>query len=389
MNKNEKTSVAHLIRTYLFTTGSWIYGQISQLSSFQPIVLTTKTVNLDIFPFEPIYHYQEITDQRGKVGAFLRGGFEFATDKKLKFFSAACRDHRVRLLHAHFGTEGYYSLPLQRQLGVPLITTFYGADISRLPRIPKWRRRYARLFEGGDLFLAEGSHMAQRIVDQGCSPEKVQLNRLGVDLDSIIYVPRQMEEDGEIRLLMASSFKEKKGIPYGIKAFIEAEKRVPDLRLTIIGGAVTDSDRRLLVECQELVRRAGLGEKVRFLGYLLYPEYIQEQRRSHLFLAPSVTASDGDSEGGAPVSIIEASAAGMPVLSTTHCDIPEVVLDGKSGLLVPERDVERLAGAILDLAEQPELWKDMGATGRRHVEREYNRIDQARKLESIYAKLLS
>ena len=378
--------VAHIIRNYLFGTGSWIYGQISHLASFQPIVLTSRTMNLDIFPFEPICPYQEITDQPGQMGAFLRKAFEFATNRKLKYFAGVCRAHQARLLHAHFGTEGYYSLSLKNELDLPLITTFYGADISRLPRIRKWRRRYHRLFERGDLFLAEGSHMAQRIVDQGCSPDKVRVNHLGVNLDSITYIPRKIGPDQEIRLLMASSFKEKKGISYGIQAFIQAERRNPHLRLTIIGGAESDSSHRLLRECQELVRKAQLGQKVRFLGYLQYPEYIKEQRRSHIFLAPSITAADGDTEGGAPVSIIEASAAGMPVLSTLHCDIPEVVIDGESGLLVPERDVSALAGAILDLTKAPALWGKMGAVGRKHMEESYNVVKQGESLERIYSQ---
>jgi colanic acid/amylovoran biosynthesis glycosyltransferase len=385
---DNKQTIAHLIRNYLFTTGSWIYGQISHLASFQPIVLTSKTMNLDIFPFEPIYPYQEITNLDGKLGALLRRSFEFATNRKVDFFAGVCREQKAALLHAHFGPEGYHTLPLKRELEIPLITTFYGADISRLPRIWKWRKRYHRLFDRGNLFLAEGSHMAQRIVDQGCSPEKVRLNRLGVDLESIKFVPRQIGEEDEIKVLMASSFKEKKGIPYGIRAFIEAEKSNPYLRLTIIGGATSDSDRHLLLECQELVSKAKLGEKVRFLGYLQYPEYIKEQRKSHIFLAPSITAANGDTEGGAPVSIIEASAAGMPIISTLHCDIPEVVINGESGLLVPERDVPSLAEAILDLTKAPALWRKMGAVGRKHMEESYNVVKQGESLERIYSQLL-
>ena len=388
MEKYEKIKVAHLIRNYLFGTGSWIYGQISHLASFQPIVLASRTMNLDIFPFDSLFVYREITDLPGLAGAGLRVAYETLTSRKTNYFAKVAREQGVNLLHAHFGTEGYYSLSLKNELDLPLITTFYGADISRLPRIRKWRSRYNRLFERGDLFLAEGSHMAQRIVDQGCSPDKVRMNHLGVNLDSITYVPRKIGPDQEIRLLMASSFKEKKGISYGIQAFIQAEKRNPHLRLTIIGGAVSNSNRRLLRECQELIRKAQLEQKVRFLGYLQYPEYIKEQRRSHIFLAPSVTAADGDTEGGAPVSIIEASAAGMPVLSTLHCDIPEVVISGESGLLVPERDVSALAGAILDLTKAPALWRKMGAAGRKHMEESYNVVKQVVSLERIYSQLL-
>ena len=230
--------------------------------------------------------------------------------------------------------------------------------------------------------------MAQCAIDLGCPSRKVKRIHLGVNLNLIEFIPRTLDERDEVRLLLVASFREKKGIPYAIQAFITASKKYPKLRLTIIGGAATKEEYQRLDHCKELVSIANLNDQVRFLGYLQYPQYLKEQRQAHLYLAPSITASSGDTEGGAPVSIIEASAAGMPVISTYHCDIPEVVLDNVSGRLVPERDVEALSGAMLELAKAPESWIHMGKAGRAHIEEEYDVKKQVAKLEEIYSGLI-
>jgi colanic acid/amylovoran biosynthesis glycosyltransferase len=102
-----------------------------------------------------------------------------------------------------------------------------------------------------------------------------------------------------------------------------------------------------------------------------------------------VEASDGDSEGGSPVSITEAQATGMPVLASFHADIPEVVLDGETGLLSPERDIEALTANLEFLVTHPEKWEEMGRQSRSHIEKEYDVKIQAKKLQEIYSSILS
>jgi colanic acid/amylovoran biosynthesis glycosyltransferase len=124
------------------------------------------------------------------------------------------------------------------------------------------------------------------------------------------------------------------------------------------------------------------------LGYQPHSILIKEFYKNHIFLHPSVYASSGDSEGGAPVSIIEASASGMPILSTMHCDIPEVVINGKSGYLAPERDIEALVSKLKVFVCNPEKWKEMGKKGRCHIEKNYDIKKQIKRLEEIYDKIL-
>ena len=97
-----------------------------------------------------------------------------------------------------------------------------------------------------------------------------------------------------------------------------------------------------------------------------------------------IVTNNEDTEGGAPVAILEAQATGLPVISSYHADIPEVVVDGKSALLAPERDVETLAKHLEYLVEHPDVWSVMGRAGREHVKQEYDLTAQVQKLENIY-----
>ena len=139
-------------------------------------------------------------------------------------------------------------------------------------------------------------------------------------------------------------------------------------------SSATDGLPSTIIEKKKIldaIERNGLGAKTRLLGYQPYRVVMEEARRHHVFLSPSVTAQDGDSEGGAPVSLIEMSAAGLMLVSTTHCDIPGVVIHGRTGLLAPEHDVEALATTRWLIAN-PSRWADMRAASRAHIEAEFD-----------------
>ena len=124
------------------------------------------------------------------------------------------------------------------------------------------------------------------------------------------------------------------------------------------------------------------------LGYQPYSVLLREAYKNHIFLSPSVTAHDGDTEGGAPVILIELSATGMPIVSSFHCDIPEVIPHRKSGLLTKERDVDGLAENLLWYINNPEKWEPMTRFGRAHVERNYSAARQGVALAALYADLV-
>jgi colanic acid/amylovoran biosynthesis glycosyltransferase len=141
-------------------------------------------------------------------------------------------------------------------------------------------------------------------------------------------------------------------------------------------------------ELEALASSLGLAGDVRFLGAATNAVVQDAMRQADLFVLPSVTAANGDEEG-TPTVLMEAAYRGMPVVATWHAGIPEVVADGESGMLVPERDVEALAAAIRAMLESRDQWPAMGAAGRRLViERGHLLRDVAARLETLYLEVV-
>lgn len=381
--------INYKIDSYLPITQTWIYGQIKNLERYQPVVYAYSTENLDLFPTKKI---RSLNLKPGFRNPYIF--FNKAWNKLFGFYPSFLfflMKDRPQLVHAHFGPAGYSFLRIKKFFKVPLITTFYGYDVSYLPsQDAKWKERYKRLFCEGERFLVEGNHMKKCLIDLGCPEEKIMVQHLGIDLDRIRFATR-INDDNEIRVLISASFTEKKGIPYAIEAFGMVRRAHPELKLslTIIGdsrgGPKEEEEKKKIFYA---IQKYNMRDCVTLLGYQPHPVFLNELYNNHIFIHPSVHASDGDTEGGAPVSIIEASASGMPVLSTTHCDIPEVVLNGESGYLVPERDVNALKERLEFLITNPDIWAQLGRKGREHIEQNYNVVTQVKRLEEIYDEIL-
>ena len=381
IEKNSRIAVHFTAGPYLPITEGWIYGQINNLLLYRPVVYAAKTMNLDVFPTERIRNLTTAPKSRVLSRLLL-----------LISFLSFAREDKPKVIHAHFGPSGHAILPLKRLLGVPMITSFYGYDLSRLVyERPEWKRKYRSLFTYGDLFLVEGNHMRKTLVELGCPENKARVQHLGVDLDRIPFVSRTREPDEPVRVLAAASFREKKGLVYAVEAFGKLKIGHPRIKMqmTIIGDSSGSPEEEYQKKTiVEMIEKYDLSNQVVMMGYQPVSVFVRELYRHQIFLSPSVHALDGDTEGGIPVAIIEASASGMPVVSTTHCDIPEAILQDRSGFLVPERDPDALAEKLSVLVSTPEIWGPMGASGREHIETHYDVKKQSRKLETIYDALL-
>ncbi len=229
--------------------------------------------------------------------------------------------------------------------------------------------------------------MREKLVELGCPSEKVIIHHIGVKLERYEFRPRKPKNG--IRLMVCGRFVEKKGIPYAIEAFKRVmSKTKRDIHLTIVGdsnskGTVTDEKKKIL----NAISEHKVGNSVAITGYIPHSELLKITYDHHILLAPSIRASDGNAEGGFPVILTEALATGMPVVAFDHCDIPEIIQNGKSGFLVPERDVDALAEKLAYLIEHPEIWPEMGRAGRTHVEANYDINKLNDRLVEIYRNL--
>jgi colanic acid/amylovoran biosynthesis glycosyltransferase len=376
--------VAHSVKSYLFRTGSWIHAQINHLTRYRSLVITTKKRNLDIFPVEKICSLSDLSS----LNRFFQKQYS-TINGFYPFFYKVLKKQGVSILHSHFGNRGYSDLALKQKLTIPQVTTFYGHDVSLLPQEERWKRNFKDLFKEGDLMLAEGHYMKKALIELGCPDDKVKVQHLGINPATIPFIPRKLGASEKVKILIAGTFREKKGITYALEACAKVASRYGNIEITLIGDAGR-SQREIdyKKEITTIISTRNLAGKINYLGFLPYPAFIEEAKNNHIFLSPSIHPSDGETEGGAPVALIEMSAYGMPIVSTFHCDIPEVVLDGKSGFLVPEKDSDALAERLEHLIEHPELWEPMGRAGRKYIEEEFNIVKQAAQLEVVYDSLL-
>jgi colanic acid/amylovoran biosynthesis glycosyltransferase len=374
------------VQRWLPQTETWLYTQVTFLpADIESHVACARVENLDQFPYPRLHCLMDLPGWRHVWDRAVR---RLGLRHHLHFLYDVARGSRARLLHSHFGFVGWRDLGVARKLGLAHVVTFYGVDVLYYPTMdPRWRDRYREMFAAVDAVLCEGPHMGKSIVALGCPEEKVRVHHLGVDLSLFPFEPRVWERGEKLRVLLAGSFREKKGFPYALEALGRLKDSVA-LEVTIIGDE--HGEPRTVREKQrilETIERCGLKPLTRLLGYQPHRVVMEEARRHHVFLSPSVTASDGDTEGGAPVSLIEMSASGMMVVSTTHCDIPGVVLHGKTGWLAPERDIETLACHLRWIVAHPDGWSDMQRAGRAHIEAEFDARRQGERLAAIYHEL--
>ncbi len=287
------------------------------------------------------------------------------------------------IIHCQFGTAGFRGMAFQT-IHAPqakLITIFRGRDISNFVK-ERGKNVYDPLFKQGDYFLANCDFFKQRVLQLGCPADKIKVHSSGLDCQRFPFQTRDFPADNLIRIATTGRLVEKKGIEYSIRAVAQIQKQHPNLEYTIVGEG------ELRPYFEQLIQEFNTEDKIKLVGQKSHAEIVEILSQSHLFIAPSVTAKDGDQD--APVNVLkEAMATGLPVISTYHGGIPELVQDNVSGFLVPERDANAIAQKLIYLIEHPERWPAMGEAGHKFVEAHYdlNRLNDA--LVHLYQSLLS
>lgn len=294
----------------------------------------------------------------------------------------------LRLLHAHFGLDAVMALPLSRRLGIPLVTTFHGSDVttdrtrfarSRKPTQRWFAARESELIREGAAFVAVSRFVEQKLLACGYPPDKVRQIYIGIDLERFVPAPRR---DGPRYVLCVARHTFKKGLDTLIRAWARIAARHPDVELWQVGeGGLTPLYVRL---AQEL----GVGERMRFLGVRSHDEVLGLMQQAEVFVLPSQTAEDGDSEA-LGIVFNEASACCVPVVSTWHGGIPEAVLHGETGLLCQERDDTALAEHIDLLLRDRALALRLGRRGREYVCEMFDIRKQTPKLEALYDEVMT
>jgi glycosyltransferase involved in cell wall biosynthesis len=325
---------------------------------------------------------------------YLIGEFgTFGTARKLiyKFFGFApgligqLRRLRPALVHAHFGVDSVPALRLARRLGIPLVVTYHGYDVTMKEEYARTYsfdyRRYLRwkptIQKEASLFVAVSEFVRERLIEQGFPPEKIFVHYVGVDTD--LFSPDSSVSRSPI-VLFTGRLVDSKGCGYLIQAMAKVQQRIPTARLVVIG------DGPLRQEWEQMA--SSCLRNFTFLGARDQNEVRYWMKRAKVFSVPSFTTAWGTSEGFGLV-FAEAQAMGLPVASFATGGIREAVAHESTGLLAKECDVEELAANIIRLLKDDSLWKQFSAAARNRALEYFDLQEQTAKLEEMYSHLLS
>lgn len=347
--------VAVVRNWFLPISETFIYSELVNLNTFTPIVCCKKEMNQKQFPFDPIFKYRS----KEELCEILR------------------KEH-VDLIHARFGLTGADLLSVKQELGIPMLTSFHGFDLpTNVKSMKKYNGRLDLLFQEGDAFTVTSNNMKKILVAYGCPKNKIFVHHSGIDVGKFPYRSSVIPENRVITILSVGRLVQKKGMNFLIDAFSQVYDQCPNVRLRIAG------DGNLRHELENQVKQLKLDKCVTFLGALSYEDIIREMQQAQVFALASTTTKDGNQEG-IPNVLKEALASGLPVVSTLHSGIPELIRNGESGILVPERDTAALAQSLLQLIKTPDQWDRMAKKGRRTVKKLFNTQKQIHELEHIY-----
>ena len=362
-------------------TMNWLYDHLRFLPRYTPTVLCDTLMNRGEFPeLDARAIYPRSIGSR--IWSRLGGTRLYPLDR------IRIKRSAPRVLHSHFGDLAAGDIQLAQALGVPWVASFYGADVYQLGRRDEWRERYAALFRSVTKVLALGPAMAATLEKLGCPRPKIRIHPLGVDVEELPSAPRKLRTGEPLRLLFAGTFREKKGIEYVVEGAARARRSGVRLELQLVGNPLGKArDRETEEGVSRLIGQLGIGDVVSRHAFLPFTELIERAMRAHVFVAPSVTAADGDAEG-TPFVLQQMMATGMPVIATEHSDIP-FLLGDLSPMLVPERDACAIADRIQRFWKDPEALVTEGALVRRRMREHFDIRQCAERLAQVYDEILN
>ncbi len=284
------------------------------------------------------------------------------------------------IIHSQYGTLGRGLIPFKENGLLPAahITSFRGHDITQHANsAPGF---YDELFGRADLFLPVSRSLHQRLIERGCEEKRIEILHSGINCSRFHFRPRTLKKGEVANILSVARLVEMKGVAYGIEAVSRLVRSGRSIYYKVAG------DGPLREELERLIEDLQIGDFVQLLGWRDHNELAGLMNDTHILLTPSVTAANGEQEG-IPNVVKEAMAMGIPVVSTLHSGIPELVEDGVSGYLAPERDAEKLAHCLARVIDNPDSWPRMGRAGRAKVEQEFdmNRLND--RLVDLYRSL--
>jgi glycosyltransferase involved in cell wall biosynthesis len=375
LGTNAKT-VLVFIEQFLGRTMTFVENQIRLLEEYYDVVVVTnKRSNEQLFQRKRIKIIPLTIPSRAVGYALRRMNLAYCTasTSMRRTIEGIHEAQPIAFAVSHFGTAGLQIAPVLRKLQIPHGIIIHGVDGSTMLESPGYRRqltseKWARL-----IFASESLHLRYKQV--GPAFQQTRTIHLGINIREQKYYDRispaeKFRQGKTLRFIQASNFVEKKGHYFTVKAFARLIKHYPNCELILCG------DGPLKQRTQDLVEQMGISERVTFTGHLSQRQIEVELRKSDVFLHHSITDRNGGTES-VPTVIMEAMSHGMPVISTFHAGIPELIQNGENGILVAEKDEDQYVRALIDSLT---LNETIGEEARNTIR---DRFDASRNLKLI------
>lgn len=373
--------VASYCTTFLKPEMQHIYRQITGLRRWETVVLTKERLCDDLYPMaegalEVLPSVRSNFLRRFWL-KYVRRQPPIVYRGEYGVLANLLERQSVDLLHVYFGHTGVHLLPFLKRWPHPTLVSFHGMDVQTRVNDPSYEGKLRELLQTVSLVLARSHSLQDRLLDLGCPPEKLRLNRTGIPLQAFPFSERRRPDEDAWHIIQACRLIEKKGLDDALHAFAGFRQVYPKAQFTIAGEGP------LLETLEQLRDELGLHDAVHFTGFLKGNDLAALYKEAHLFLHPSRMTKDQNQEG-IPNAMLEAMATGLPVVATLHGGIPEAVRNGQTGLLVPERDRDGLLQSMLKLANEPVEWIRMGAAAATDTASYFEATAQIDRLEGFY-----
>lgn len=297
----------------------------------------------------------------------------------LPFFIKTIREVNPDILHSHFGYDAHKMIGPAKRTNVPLVTSFYGSDVTRLPFQFDWKRRYMNLAKHGSHFIAASEIMKKQLIELGFPEEKISIVPFGLDLSVFDFI-----EDYNLNnnCMMVGRMVEKKGFEFAIRAIAKLKNQNLELKLNLFG------DGPLRESLEILTRDLNVENQVSFHGFVDINRINKEMANHGVLLAPSVVGVDGDQEG-LPNTILEAMARGIPVIASRHAAIPEAIQNKVTGFLTDEKSPDQIAEVLKQIYDHKFDLDEIRTSARNYILEKHSVEKMVNSVESIYDQVLT
>lgn len=378
-----EVKVLHVLRTYLPETENWLFHLLNNTNNIQhtiycekysPGIFESKKFNCKPLPssYEPVFNNSLFGKMNRLCHTLL---LQLSGKTKQDFFIQLAGSEKPDVIHFHFGTMALIYKSVLDKIKIPFVVSFYGYDYNA-------KFNYKKIFSKATAIVCEGKAGKEQLIDLGCPEEKIVIVPLGIIPSENITAKNK--PPGQLKLVQIASFTEKKGHIYTLQAVEKALAPCPDITLTLMGP-----DSRLKSNIEDYIRQKKLEKSIKMKPAVSPEQLSEELRKYDVFIHPSLTAGDGDNEGGAPVVLLNAQNVGLPVISTFHKDIPDYVIHEKTGFLAPEKDIDMLSRFIVTLYNMnDQTFQNFSSNAVKHVHINYDIRENAQKLSSLYHTII-